>query len=139
MAIPSGAEIAEMGFTPEMFGKKDDSELLRMLKGLVTEHGGLFSGRIGSGSYAAISEPINSYVKRSIKCLVAAELCQRRINRLAQEAKLEDGKDANKMRRSKSEYLTEVELLVGKIETAAGGDDGFAIGSVVTSHFAEDA
>ena len=139
MGAPSTSEIAEMGFTAEMFGKSSDSDLQAMIKGMITEHGGLLSGRIGATAYSSTSQPTATYVKRTLKCLVAAELCQRRINRLAQEVKQEDGTDANKMRKQRLDYLAEAEILIGKIEEGNGASNDFASSPVVTSHFAEDA
>ena len=128
-----------MGFSFQMFGRDTASDLNLTIKGMIAEHGALLSGRIGTAAYASTTEPISTYVKRAIKSLVAADLCQMRINRLAQEVKQEDGTDAIKMRRQRQDYLAEAELMIGKIEIAAGAGNDFAFGSVITSHFDEDA
>lgn len=139
MSKPTSNEIAEMGFSHEMFGLADNAAFTMMLKGMITEQGNLLSGRISAATFASTTEPTSSYVKRALKCVVAAELCQRRINRLGQETKLEDGSDAKKMRQNRVDYLTEADLMISKVEAAASNSNDFAVGAVITSHFAEDA
>ncbi len=139
MALPSSTAIANMGFTAEMFGLKDRTELAGLIKPIITEQAALLSGRVGAITYAITAEPVAIYVSRAIKLLTAAELCQIRINRISQDARNEDGKDANKLRKNRADYLAAVDLLVDDIKEAAGGSDGFATAAVITSHFAEDA
>lgn len=137
MAIPTAAQIINMGFSFQMFGFKTEDELTPIIDALITEHGALLSGRIGATAYASTIAPTATYVSRAVKCHVAAELCQMRINKLAQEVKQDDGKDANKMRKQRLDYLSDAELMTSKIEALAGDDD-FAIGAVITSHFEDE-
>ncbi|NOQ51726.1 MAG: hypothetical protein GQ578_05875 [Desulfuromonadaceae bacterium] len=139
MSVPSAADITNMGFGYQMFGRESASDLNLSIKAMIAEHGALLSGRIGATAYASTTEPTSTYVKRAIKSLVAADLCQIRINRLAQEVKLEDGTDATKMRRQRKDYLDEAELMINKIEATASNSNDFAVGTVITSHFDEDA
>lgn len=135
---PTADDIIAMGFSPEMFGHRDEGGLGITIKNLITEHGNILSGRVGATAYASIAEPTSTYVKRAIKCSVAAELCQMRINRIAQDIKQEDGTDAAKMRQQRKDYLAEAEAWTGQIETAAGSGNDFAFGTVTTNHFNED-
>lgn len=137
MGAPSAADIIFMGFSFQMFGFDSETGLSLTIKGLITEHGALLSGRIGASAYASTTNPTATYVKRSLKCLVAADLCQMRINRLSQEVKQEDGTDATKMRRQRLDYLAEAEQMINKIEVVAGASNDFAFGAVITSHFDE--
>lgn len=139
MGVPSVTDIISMGFIFQMFGFPSEAELKLAVKSLIAEHGAILSGRIGSTAYSGTTEPTATYVKRALKCLVAADLCQMRINRLAQDIKQDDGTDALKLRRQRADYLAEAELLTGKIEVSAGSGNDFATGTVITSHFSEDA
>jgi len=127
-----------MGFVFQMFGYSTEEGLSTLLTGLIAEHGAILSGRVGATAYASAAEPTSTYVKRAIKCLVAAELCQVRINRIAQDIKQEDGTDAAKMRQQRKDYLAEAEAWTGQIEAAAGSGNDFAFGTVTTNHFNED-
>ena len=138
MGVPSAANIISMGFSFQMFGFISETELNLTIADLITEHGALLSGRIGATAYASTTNPTATYVKRSLKCLVAADLCQMRINRIAQDVKQEDGTDAAKMRKQRLDYLAESEQMIGKIETTAGASNDFSFVSVITSHFDED-
>jgi hypothetical protein len=137
MSAPTAAEIISMGFSYQMFGLESEFDLDLNVNNLLSEHSAMLAGRIGATTYAATTNPTATYVKRSLKCLVAADLCQMRINRLAQEVKQEDGTDAAKMRKQRLDYLAEAEQLISKIETVTGSSNDFAFGTVVTSHFDE--
>lgn len=134
---PTAADIVAMGFVFQMFGYSTEEDLNTLLTELIAEHGVILSGRIGATAYGTSDQPTSTYVKRSLKCSVAADLCQMRINRIAQDIKQEDGSDAKKMRQQRQDYLNESELWIGKIEVSAGSGNDFAVGTVVTSHFAE--
>ncbi len=139
MGVPSEISIVNMGFTYQMFGYQSESDLNQTIRDLLSEHGDLLAGRIGATAYASTAQPTATYVSRALRFFVAAELCQHRINKLTQEVKEDDGKDALKLRRQKTDYLNEAESLISKIEATAGASNDFAVGTVVTSHFAEDA
>jgi len=140
MAKNTAAEIVDLGFTKEMFGIKSDIEFTPFLDKVLAIQGGLLSGRIGAASYASATSPAQDYVKQAEACVVAAELCRRRILRLATESKTEDGTDAKKLRTTRKEFIEEAEALIVKINAGTATDgSGFASGVSVSSHFAEDA
>lgn len=131
------ADITALGFTPAMFAL-DDTEWTTMVTDLIAEQSGLLEGRIGSTSYASATNPTAVYVKRAEKCLVAAELCQRRFVIISQEIQAADGMDAFKLRKTRQEYLDEASSLIDRIVNGQSSDSSGYSGSVATSsHFAE--
>ncbi len=140
MAKNTAAEIADIGFSKEMFGKTTATDYTNFLTAVIASQESLLSGRIGAAAYASASSPTQEYIKQAAACVVAAELCRRRILRLTQEAKNEDGTDAKKLRSSRKEFIAEAEELIVKINAGGTIDGtGFASGVNVSSHFAEDA
>ncbi len=134
MGLPTAQNIISMGFSGRLFGL-DDDDFTIALPELIAEHGALLSGRIGAAVYATTVEPTVTYIARAVKCLVAAELCQRRINRLANEVRQEGSKLIDELRAHRHDYLREAETMIDKIEAVAGANDDFAVGCVITSHF----
>ncbi len=137
MSVPSAYSIVNMGFSFQMFGFSSEADLNLTIKDALVDHGHVLSGRIGVATYASTEQPISTYVKKALSCLVAADLCQMRINRLAQEVKQEDGSDAKKMRQQRADYLNDAEKWIGKIEALAATSNDFAVGCVTSSHFEE--
>lgn len=140
MAKNIASEIADIGFSKEMFGKTAPADFTTFLTAVISSQESLLSGRIGAAAYASVSSPTQEYIKQAAACVVAAELCRRRILRLTQDANNEDGTDAKKLRTSRKEFIAEAEELIVKI--SAGGTidgTGFASGVSISSHFTEDA
>ncbi len=136
MAAPRPDEITIMGFAGAMFGLGSEHELELVVGDLITEQQALVEGRLGV-ALAALTGVNAVRASRAVKLLTAADLCRMRINRLAQEVKLEDGSDAAKMRNQLREYVAEAQSLLHEVETTLGSSSGFAAGHVVTSNALE--
>ena len=134
--ITSG-DLATLGFTAAMFSL-DESGFAAMATELIAEQAALLEGRIGSLVYAATENPTAAFVKRAEKCLVAAELLQRRFVIISQEIQAADGMDAFKLRKTQQRYLDEAESLIQRIANGTSSDSSGYSGSVATSsHFPE--
>ncbi len=135
MPKTTASEIKDLGFNPQMF-RKEDNTFDAYLDDVITEKSVILQGRIGSTTYASSTSPTKDYVKRAEKCLVAAELLQRRINFMLGNVEGEEGSDLAKARQSKKEYLEEAEALIVKIVAGITTDnDNFTSGVLETSHF----
>ena len=131
------ADITALGFTAAMFAL-DDTDWTTMATDMIAEQAALLEGRIGSTSYAATSNPAAAYTKRAEKCLVAAELLQRRFVILSQEVQTANGLDAFKIRRTRQEYIDEANALIERIVNGQASDSsGYSGGVATSSHFAD--
>jgi len=130
-------DIQELGFSEESFVGVTD--FAAFVDGIIAEQADLLAARIGDAAYASTTRPISTYVARAEKSLVAAELYQRRFNAIAQDISSADGMDAFKLRRTQEGYAAEAERLIEQIRAGAGTDGGFSFGTVISSHFPEDA
>ncbi len=128
------ADIAVLGFTATMFNT-DAAGFTAMIAGVISEQAELLEGRVGSTIYATSAKPNATYVKRAEKCLVAADLLQRRFVIISQEIQAADGIDAFKVRRTQEKYEAEAETLISRLAagTSADGSD-YSGGVVSTSH-----
>jgi hypothetical protein len=131
------ANITALGFSAGMFALNTEA-FTTMVTDLIDEQAALLEGRIGSTVYASTSNPTAAYVTRAEKCLVAAELLQRRFVILSQEVQAADGMDAFKVRKTRKEYIDEADQLIDRIVNGQSSDSSGYSGSVATSsHFAE--
>lgn len=135
MAVPTATDITSMGFSHEMFGLPLAADLTTVIDGLIAEHGVEVSGVLGATIFGSTAEPASTRVKRAIKFYVAADLCQNRINRLAQEVKQDNGMDSLKMRRQMADYIAKAQQEIQLIQNDQSAGSDFAIGCVVSSHF----
>ncbi len=79
MAKTTFDDVDKLRFTKEMFSLTDGGAFEDMVNEVISEQSGLLAGRLGT-LYDSETSPIKEYVKRAEKCLIAAELVQRRIN-----------------------------------------------------------
>lgn len=128
------ADISALGFTKEMFRKTSESDFQTFVGGIITEQAAILSGRIGSTTYAVATSPTAEYVTRAEKCLVAAELVQRRINVILGNV-TGAGQEINVTHEGaqKKVYRDEAEYWIARL-----GSEDFATGCLETSHFEED-
>lgn len=139
MAKNTDEEIADLGFTYQMFGRDSEVDFKKYLDGVLATQSALLSGRIGLSAYESTLVPTKDYVKQAEACVVAAELCRRRILRITTESGSEDGTDAKKLRTSRHEFLAEAETLIAKIVAGVTSDgEGFASSVNISSHFSGD-
>jgi hypothetical protein len=79
MAKTTFEDIEDLRFTKEMFNYKTEDDFKSMVDGVIEEQEGLLKGRLGQ-FYDSDVSPVKEYVRRAAKCLVCAEVIQRRIN-----------------------------------------------------------
>ena len=129
MAKVTADEIKRLGFIREMFGKivSDENGFTSFVEEVIDEQSSILQGRLG-GLYTSLTDPVAAYTKRAEKCLVAAELVQRRINVILGNA-VGAGAEISVSHETsqKKAYTDEAERLILK----ASGDD--YSGGVTTS------
>jgi hypothetical protein len=136
----TAADITDLGFTKEMFGKEDDTAFEAFITAIISEQAGILEGRIGSTLYADTSLPNATYNKRAEKCFVAAEMVQRRINVILGNV-VGNGReiDISHEGAQKNAYLREAEQWISRLVSGGGPDSAnFASGALVTGHFGDD-
>jgi len=137
MAKVTAQEIVDLGFTPEMFKKTDDGGLLNFVDDIIAEQSLILQGRIGSTYYNSTSSPTKDYVKRAEKCMVTAEVIQRRINIILGNV-VGAGQPIDILHEGtqKKIYKEEADSLIEKIIAGGTSDSSdFASGVLITSHF----
>ena len=127
----------DLGFIAAMF-KKDDTAFGVFLAAIISEQSTLLQGRIGASNYNDASSPVKDYAKGAEKCLVAADLVQRRITILlgnAQGVGQELG--TSEARAQMKAYSDQGEALIAKILSGAstGSGSDIEVGTLVSDHF----
>jgi|GEM_PF-1063091 hypothetical protein len=133
---PSG-----MGFTKEIFDIPDDDGFTTFVLGVITEQSTLLEGRVGDLVYNSTVAPTPTQVARVEKCLTAAELLDRRINkRLVNVLAAGQEFDVKSETKQRDDYRAEAERIINQnllvLTTSRGTESGdFASGVLVTTHF----
>ncbi|MDH4319880.1 MAG: hypothetical protein OEV73_00125 [Desulfobulbaceae bacterium] len=132
-------DIKNLGFTPEQFSLTA-ATFDAWLQGVIDEQAMLLEVRVGATAYASAVTATAAYVKRAEKCLVAAELFQRRIVSIAGNA-VPNGQEpeTTALDKQKRAMLAEAQGLIDRLAASAVSDaSDFACGAVITSHFEDD-
>lgn len=138
MAKVSAADIKALGFTYGQFNLAAQ-DFDAWIDAAIAEQAVILEGRIGSTLYAASAASTAAYVKRAEKCLVAAELYQRRAVAIAGNAQPngEEPVTASIDAQQKKFRAEAQELIDRLVDGAAADSGGFASGVTVSSHFEE--
>lgn len=130
-------EIIELGFGPGMFKLTDESEFSDFVGSIISGQSIILQGRIGTTVYDSATSPTKDYVKQAEKCLVAAELVQRRINMILGNAPGAGREiDISHEGAQRKVYRDEAEAWIAKlIGDITSDSNDFASGVLVTSHF----
>lgn len=134
MAKITATDITDLGFIKEMFPKlaPTDAAFTTFINGIIAEQAEILEGLVGSSVYASTTLPTSTRVKRAERCLVAAEMVQRRINViLGNSIAVGQEIDISHEGAQKKAYATEAEALITKL----GGNDDYAGGVNESSHF----
>jgi hypothetical protein len=133
---------AGLGFTKEMFDILADNDFTTFVSGIITEQSILLEGRIGTLVYNTATEPTLTRVSRVEKCLTAAELLDRRINKRLVNVQAGGVEfDVASERKQRDDYLAEAETIINKnllvVFTTRDGVESsdFANGVLVSTHF----
>ena len=139
MAKIIASNITDLGFIPEMFGKTD-ANFTAFIDVVIAEQSKLLEGRLGASQYADTTSPTKEYIARAELCKVAAEMIQRRINRvLGNVVGTGSALDIEMEKKQRQDYLDEAEMLIEKIVSGITADSSdFESGVLETSHFDED-
>lgn len=126
--------IKDLGFTSEMFGLGDTSSLELFIQDIIDDTSAMLEGITGSSIYNSTTSPTSGYVKRTEKCLVAAELLQRRINKVLNNVIAADDKISTKNEeQQRTRYQEEAEKLIDVLI----GKTSFSFNILRSSHFDE--
>lgn len=142
MAKVTNADIIALGFTKDMFHQITDQLFATYIDAVIAEVSDILSARVGAATYASTTLPTSVYVKRAEKCLVAAEMWDRRMNILmgaivgTNLINAQGGKEllTTYEKKQRDDYLAEAEGWLGKILSS-----DFATGSVLSTHFEDPA
>ena len=139
MAKATSQEIIDRNFVAEMFGKTS-ANFGAFVDTVIAEQSKILEGRVGVSSYALTTSPAKEYIARAELCLTAAEMIQRRMNRiLGNVVGTGNALDITMERKQRQDYLDEADALVLKIVSGITADsDDFAFGYVKASHFGDD-
>lgn len=131
-------DIINLTFVPEMFGKTS-ANFGAYIDAVIANQGKILEGRVGASNYALTTSPAKEYLTRAELCLVAAEMIQRRMNRiLGNVVGTGNALDITMERKQRQDYLDEAEEIIQKIVSGVTADSSdFASGVLETSHFAE--
>lgn len=133
MAKVTVYEIENLGFTSGMFGLDDNASLKSYITDIVDEVSPFLNGILGS-AYDSVTQPVSGRVKRAEKCLVAAEMLQRRINRqLSNVTGTGQEMDTSNEKEQMGRYLEEARELIDMLI----GGTGFSFSALNTSHFSD--
>ncbi len=125
-------EMIELQFVEEQFNGVADFEAF--LQGIINNQEGLLAGRIGSSTFDSTNPAIVAQVKRASVCVVAAELLQRRINRLSGNVDADTALLIRTLQTAKTDYTKEAEEKISRlISSGASADSGNYAGGVLTS------
>lgn len=140
MPKTTAADIKALGFTFSQFNLATDAAFDTWLAETIAEQGLLLEGRIGTTLYGSTTTPASTYVARAEKCLVAAELFQRRSIAISGNAQPNGEEPATaSLDAQQKKYRTEAQELIDRlVEGKSSDSSGFASGVSVTSHFIED-
>jgi hypothetical protein len=126
-------DITGLGIIKEMYSAiaPTEAEFENLIGEIISEQSAILEGRIGSDVYASVIQPTAGYVKRAEKCLVAAEMVQRRINIILGNA-VGAGQEINISHEAaqKKAYSDEAEKWITKL-----GDGDYSGGVAESSHF----
>lgn len=138
MAKITAQDIIDLNFVAEMFGKTS-ATFNAFIDLVIAAQAAILSGRIGSSKYASTASPTKEYIARAELCLVAAEMIQRRMNRiLGNVVGTGNALDITMERKQRQDYLEEAEELIQKIVSGVTADSSdFASSVLETSHFEE--
>lgn len=138
MAKIVAQDIIDLNFIAEMFGKTS-ANFNAYIDAVIAEQGKILEGRVGTSSYALTTSPAKEYLARAELCLTAAEMIQRRMNRiLGNVVGTGNALDISIERKQRQDYLDEAEELIEKIVSGVTADSSdFASGVLETSHFEE--
>lgn len=140
MAKIEAQTIIDLNFVAEMFGKTS-ATFNAYIDLVITEQAKILEGRIGASNYALTTSPAKEYIARAELCLVAAEMIQRRMNRiLGNVVGTGNALDITMERKQRQDYLDEAEEIMQKIVAGVTADSSdFASGVLESSHFEETA
>jgi len=128
----SPQDIKDLGFVAEHFG--DPLDFDAFIQAILDEQEALLSDRVGISTLANPSLATN--IKRTEKCMSAAELLQRRINRLSGNVDPETGMLILQLKRARQDYQEEAEKIIPKLVSGAIADGSdAAFGQSSSSHF----
>lgn len=135
-------ELIDAGFSPEQFGK-DATVWAAFAQPLLDEANQIVQERTGT-QYTSADANIINHIKRAERFLAAADLCQRRINRIDASSSVsrDDISVAQllaEIRNSKKQYEADAERELAGIpaatSTSAATSSAPAFGSENSSHF----
>lgn len=125
-------DIKDLGFVSEEFGSPPD--FTAYIQAILDEQEALLSDRVSAAAIA--NSALATYVKRAEKCLAAAELLQRRVNRLAGNVDTDTASMLSQLKKARQDYLDEADRIIPRLVSGSVSDGtDAAFGSTASSHF----
>jgi len=129
--------IKDLQFVAEQFG--DPADFDAFLQGVINDQESILAGRVGDAVFNSAVSVIASQVKAASVSLVAAELLQRRINRLSGNVDADTGSLIRTLQASRKEYLAEAEEKIARVVTSGSAPDsgGYSGGVWTSGHYTD--
>jgi hypothetical protein len=130
--IATPQDIKDLQFVLEQFNGVLDFDMF--LQGILDEQEALLSDRVGAAAIA--SGKLLTHVRRTEKCLTAAELLQLRINHLSGNVDADSALLISQLKKARQDYQDEAERIIPRLVSGSVSDGSdAAFGSSVSSHF----
>ena len=134
MAKITSKDLINLGFTQELFHKDVTGDFETFIEEIIAEISINLQNKVGATTYASTISPTKDYIKNTEKCLVAAELLQRRINIVLGDTSVEgEARDVKNERQQRNDYLNKASDWFMKISPLTANE--FSTEMLETSHF----
>jgi len=129
--------IKDLQFVAEQFG--DPADFDAFLQGVINDQESILTGRVGNAVFNSAVSIIASQVKAASVGMVAAELLQRRINRLSGNVDADTGSLIRTLQASRKEYLAGAEEKISRVVTSGSAPDsgGYSGGVWTSGHYTD--
>ncbi len=128
----------DLQFVDEQFGTPADFDVF--LQGVIDSQESLLTGRVGTTVFNSTDPVIAGQVKAASISMVAAELLQRRINRLSGNIDADTGALIRTLHTARKEYLADAEEKIARVVTCGSAPDsgGFSGGVWTSDHYRDN-
>ena len=128
----------ELQFSQDQFNQVANFTVF--LQAVIEDQEAVLLGRVGGAVFNSTIPVIASQVKAAAISMVAAELLQRRINRLSGSVDADAVALMNSLRAARKEYATDAESKITRVVLSGASPDsgGFSSGVWTSSHYEDN-
>jgi len=128
----------DLQFVAEQFG--DPADFDAFLQGVINDQESILAGRVGDAVFNSAVPVIASQVKAASVSMAAAELLQRRINRLSGNVDADTGALIRTLQATRKEYLADAEEKILRVVTSGSAPDsgGYSGGVCTSDHYMDN-